>query len=708
METRIKNLLDAVLGADDIVPKPVPVKYDRADLLEPDPVMHALRFKEYVAKQTVLTDYDIRLVGHLRFDGSFCADLFHRSGHKRWAEVASEFYLKMYKDIATFEWEHSTIDYEMLLKLGIDGLRDKIAESMKNHADDREKTDFLRALSIICDGIDLWSERLAEGCEAAAESSEPERAAELRKTAEICRLVPKRPARNFREAMQVIAECYWFLPDSIGCIDRYLYDFYSAGIADGSLTRGEAKSLLQELFILIKSHVCNNFSNADKGGEAHFAIGGYNENMEDSWNELSELVLESLMELPLVCPQISIRWTKKMPFEVLRHVLDCERKDKGKRIALISDETRLYAYTKLLGYDLKDAVRYTTVGCNETAFPGSVDMTGMNANIALSVTRMIYEDTERFSACRSFDEVFALFSEHLESVLDEIIEIQDKFNYARAKDNNVLSSLFMQGAIESATSVTRGGSKFSFAAMGTCGLISVIDSMILIKQLVFDEKIVTLQRLYEVLKSDWAEDEELHNYVLRNGGFFGNNDPRSNEIAQLITRTCKNILSDRRDMFGNKLLMGAMDGYNPHSSWFGAVTPATPDGRHSGDPFMVGVGQTNGKDRKGLTSLLLSVAHMDPEHILTASLVFNVNLDEPLIRDDRNFEKTARMIETYFMEGGTQLQLNYVSRETLLDAKKCPDKYGSLRVRVSGFSATFTRLNPLMQDQVIARTEIKG
>lgn len=123
---------------------------------------------------------------------------------------------------------------------------------------------------------------------------------------------------------------------------------------------------------------------------------------------------------------------------------------------------------------------------------------------------------------------------------------------------------------------------------------------------------------------------------------------------------------------------------------------------------MVGIGQCNGKDRRGLTPLLLSVAHMDPTNIMTANLVFNLSLDETMIRNDDHFGKVVQMMDTFLREGGTQFQFNYVSRDTLLDATAHPENYGSLRVRVSGFSAYYTRLSPEVQKELLARTAIDG
>ena len=114
--------------------------------------------------------------------------------------------------------------------------------------------------------------------------------------------------------------------------------------------------------------------------------------------------------------------------------------------------------------------------------------------------------------------------------------------------------------------------------------------------------------------------------------------------------------------------------------------------------------QSEGKDRNGLTALLNSIARVDPNGIGCGSTVTNIMLDEQLIKNDTNFNKTADLLETYFKNGGAHFQLTYVSREDLLNAKKAPEKYKNLRVRVSGFSDYFVNLNEPLQDDIIRRT----
>ena len=164
----------------------------------------------------------------------------------------------------------------------------------------------------------------------------------------------------------------------------------------------------------------------------------------------------------------------------------------------------------------------------------------------------------------------------------------------------------------------------------------------------------------------------------------------------------------RTDFFGHPLAFGNLTGYHPHFAWHGANTKATPDGRVAGAALLFGGGQSGGKDRDGPTSLMMSVAHMDPTGIMTGDSIFNLSVDEAVVQNDESFEKLVTLVETYFREGGLHIQLNHVSAEVLRAAKKDPDRYKSVRVRVSGFSAYFVGLKEAIQDNVIARTEHKA
>ena len=117
--------------------------------------------------------------------------------------------------------------------------------------------------------------------------------------------------------------------------------------------------------------------------------------------------------------------------------------------------------------------------------------------------------------------------------------------------------------------------------------------------------------------------------------------------------------------------------------------------------------KNGGASAGGLSALLNSIAKADPNGIGCGSTVTNLMIDEQLIKNDEYFEKMTDLLETYFKNGGVHFQLTYVSREDLLHAKETPEDYKSLRVRVSGFSDYFVKLNETLQDDIIERTTQK-
>lgn len=309
---------------------------------------------------------------------------------------------------------------------------------------------------------------------------------------------------------------------------------------------------------------------------------------------------------------------------------------------------------------------------------------------------------------KSFDEFYKLFEGVLFSELDRIYDYDDKYNLLRSRDKSYISSLFFNDCIENAKSLTEGGGNTVIASPMLLGITNVIDSLIVVKQFVFDEKLIDMQTLVNALHSNWEGYYELRQLILKKACFFGNDDSLSNEVAQRLYESFYTHLTNKKNVFGYQWLIGDLLGYNEHHKWFGENTKATPDGRFSGDLIKFGIGQSEGKDRNGLTALLSSIAKLDPHAIACGATVTNISLDKALISDDDNFEKTVDMLEAYFKNGGVHFQLTYVSKEELAAAQKNPEQYRNLRVRVTGFSDYFVRLKPSIQKDIMDRTEQHG
>ena len=704
MNERIKKLIERTVNGEMWV-EPVKTEYNRTDLFLSPVKMSAKRVCEYILNQELLILEESCFTGLMRFDGSVEGDIFNRSGHKNFNIAMQNFYNKPVDNLMTFEWQHSVGDFGKIINRGLTGIKKDIEKSKETHKVDTMALEFLETQSDICDAIIQRAHIGAEkALEKATETENQDYKGNLIRLSNGLKKVPEQPAENFYEAVLSLYFCYPFIPDSIGLIDRYLYPFYIKDINNGELTEEKANEYLQELFLMLQARINKASDRFYRGGESHFCIGGYLENGEDGFNDLSRLIVEALMELPTWIPQISLRWTEKTPREVLKFMLDCERHDPNKRIAFVNDEPRLKGLMEYTGLSYKEAVNYTMMGCNELALPGGMVFGFDPFNIVRSVENAFYKRADDLINAHSFDDVYNIYEQELFADLWAAEKISKGFQDIRSRDCNLVSNIFLEGPIENAKSCTQGGLTRYIAVGLPIGLSNVIDSLSITKQFVFDEKIITISELIEALKNNWQGYEDLHSLILKKGNFFGNDDDCSNEVAKRLFASIGEW-NNTENYLGKKWVFGNLIGYNEHHKFFGSALKATPDGRFAGDATNFGIGQSQGKDRNGLTALLNSVAKCDPEAVLTGPSVTNVLIDEKLIKDDDNFEKLVDLFQTYFQNGGTHFQLTYVSREDLMNAKKTPEDYKNLRVRVSGFSDYFVFLNDALQDEIITRTK---
>lgn len=703
MNERIRKLTEETVKGNMFV-YPVKTEYDRCDLFLSPVKMSCKRVCEYIINQEPLIVEESCFTGLLNFDGSVEGDIFSRAGHKNFGLACRYFYNQPIDNLVTFEWQHSAGDFGKIINCGLKGIKDDIELSKKNHAEDEKAIEFLETQTDFCNTVIDWAHKCSNRAAAVAEKTKNETYKKnLTRLSKGLKKVPENKAESFFEAVLSLYLCFSFVPDSIGLIDRYLYPYYKSDIEAGILTEVDAKAYLQELFLMLQARTSIKSDRFYRGGESHFCIGGYLENGEDGFNELSRLILDSLMELPTWIPQISLRWTDKTPHEVLRYMLDCERKDPNKRIAFVNDAPRIKGLMKYNDISYKEAVNYTMIGCNEIALPGGIVFGFDQMNILRSVENTFFNRSNDIINAESFDDFFDIYKEELFNDLQEADEICEDLQNIRNRDTNIVSNIFINACIENAKSISPESARF--IAVGILiGLPNVIDSLSITKQFVFDKKLCSMSELVSAVKNNWVGYEGLRTLIMKEGCFFGNDDELSNKIANRFFGALDEWNSTH-NYLGKKRMFGNLVGYNEHNKFFGNGTKATPDGRFDGDMLTFGIGQGGGKDRKGLTGLLNSVAKCDPYSILTGPSVTNIMLDEQLIKKDESFEKLVYMFETYFKMGGTHFQLTYVSKEDLLNAQKNPDQYKSLRVRVSGFSDYFVFLNKGLQDDIISRTE---
>ncbi len=704
MNERIKALCNLTLAGKMFV-EPIKTEFDRCDLFLEKTEMEAKRLCEYILNQEPkITEYSL-FTGMFNFDGSVVGDAFNRSGHQNTSIALDKFYLKKIDNLSTMEWQHATGDYTRVLNKGLCGIIDDIDASLTLHQNNKE-ANFLLSLKKVAYTFILWAEKCSKRASEFADSlPDGEGKSNLYRLSKTLSNVPKNAPTSFYEAILCIYICFSANPDSVGTLDRYLTPFYFNDIKNNRLTRDEAKEYLQELFLMLQASTRITSSHFTRGGQSHFCIGGYLEDGSDGFNELSSLIVEALTELPTYIPQVTFRWTSKSPRSSLYYMMDMERRDPHKRIAFTNDDMRIKCYTEICGIPYKRAIRYTTVGCNEPAFLGAIAGSTSKGNLLRSMETLFHKENKRLESVKSFDELYGIYEEILFSDLEKILEYDNKYNLLRSRDINYISSLFACDCIENAKSVTQGGCNYAIASPMLMGIINVIDSLAVIKDIVFDKELISLDMLTKALRSNWQGYEKIRTVILKTADFFGNDGETSNYITALLYDSLYKFMKGKKNIFGYQWLVGDLAGYNEHYKWFGEDTLATPDGRYNGDMMKFGVGQNDGKDRYGLTALLNSVTVAHKNLIGCGSTVTNISLDKQIIEDDKQFEKLVDTFEAYFKNGGVHFQLTYVSKDDLVKAKKSPEKYKHIRVRVSGFSDYFVNLREAIQNDIITRTD---
>ncbi|MCQ2386802.1 MAG: pyruvate formate lyase family protein, partial [Clostridia bacterium] len=327
---------------------------------------------------------------------------------------------------------------------------------------------------------------------------------------------------------------------------------------EGRLSRDEAKECLQSFFLMLQAKTPYNDHRHTKGAECHFAIGGLLPDGRDGFTDLSRLIAEAIVEMPMDIPEISLRWNAGTPREVLRFMLDLERKDTRKRIAFVNDEPRIKSFMEKAGMSFADACNYTMVGCNEPAFQGSIWMGGNTVNIVRCLTNLLYGEKEKVCASDSFDGFYALFEESLERDLNAAMKVADAFTRMRNKDENVISSLLMDGCIQSAVPANRGGCRLKIGGENLMGIVCLIDSLTVIRQFVFEEKKISMADLIANLESNWTKDPDMRTLILKTARFFGNNDALSDELSVRFTDSLYKLTKDKTLYNGEIIFYGTL------------------------------------------------------------------------------------------------------------------------------------------------------
>ena len=552
----------------------------------------------------------------------------------------------------------------------------------------------------------------------------PEHEVRLRAIADVCKRVPAYAPETFYEALQFawlmheMIEMEGELVRSMGHFDRVLYPYYCADIDSGRLTREQAKELIK--FFWFKYHSRTRGS----GNGKNFVFAGQYADGSDVTNELTYLALEAYEELNTPDPKLSVRFFPETPDELYRRVADLIRRGYNSFV-LMNDIPAVEAQVKR-GKTWEDARIYLPIGCYEPAVDGKEAGCTMNVeiNLAKVLELTLHDGADPFSrqavhevtAERSeqisihtgdprefanFEQMFDAYTKQMDFLLTRTVE------YVGAHERQwpqINPSPLIAGTIDDCLArgkdIGQGGAHYNGVGCVGIGLANACDSLLSIKQAVFDEKRFTMEEILRAIRCDFEGYEPMRQYLLNKIPKWGNNDPDADAMAKRIADYYCNKVHTFTNARGGPVQAAL---FTLTTQWtMGKITGALPDGRKAGTSLAPGVGATPGRDMNGATGLIGSVAKLDFTETPNGS-VLDVMLHPTAVKGDDGLDAFVTLIKTFFAQGGYALQFNVYDVETLRDAQRHPERHASLQIRVTGWSVYFTTLSKFEQDQFIAR-----
>ncbi len=602
---------------------------------------------------------------------------------------------------------HSVLGYDMVLRLGFEGLMEKI-DRMEAQNGQSALYDGVRA---ICRAACEFGEKYAEEArrQLQDEALSEERREELEKIVSVCENVPRKPATSFWEAVQSLYFAHIFNTwedgvnaNSLGRMDQLLYPYYRADIDSGKITREFAFELICCLWIkLYRSYDVQ-----------QSAVGGCDENGDSAVNDLSYMMLEATEKLDFIrC--LSVRYDGRTDREFMKRALEVVGHLQMGVPFFFNDDVMIPALVEK-GVPLEDARGYTQIGCVETVIPGKSNphaVTGETnllkaIEYALNDGRSMLDESlllgPRTGAIQSYADLKAAVFAQIDHILTVCCRKVYEHTEAVRTVARPYKSLLTEGCLESNRDFNDHGALYDYYQIMLGGIPNLADSMMALKKFVFEEKKYTLDEVIAALKADYP-DERMRLTFINNAPKFGNDIDEVDDIAAEITDFSCDCL-DR---------LSAEYGLSFHAQPFtflwmvphGEHTAATPDGRHAGENIAYSVSPMQGRDFNGFTAVLNSICKLPTRRTPgTTSAIVEV---DPKLFTDNNIGIFADIMLAAADQGLQNIQFNVVDAGTLMEAQKYPDKYNNLCVRVSGFSQKFNLLDKKLQDHIIGRTKHK-
>lgn len=637
---------------------------------------------------------------------------------------------------------HLAVNYERILKDGLRGYEKRVKEYKATldltNPDNVDKYCFYNAVLIVLKAVRNFANRYSVLAKDLAEKEmNQKRKIELLEISRICSKVPYEPAETFQEAVQSV----WFIQLilqiesnghslSYGRFDQYMYPYYDRDIKNGTMKESEALELLTCLWIKtltinkVRSQA-HTLSSAGSPMYQNVTIAGQTTDKKDAVNDLSFLVLKSVAQTRLTQPNLTVRYHKNINKHFLDECIEVMRLGFGMP-ALNNDEIIIPSF---MDWQVKeeDAYNYSAIGCVETAVPGKwgYRCTGMsyinfprmllctmNNGVDLTSNKRFTKGYGYFTEMESYEELLKAWDKTIREITRYSVIVENVIDKASERDvPDILCSALTDDCIARGKTIKEGGAVYDFISGLQVGIANMADCLAAIKKLVYEEKKITRQELWDAILDDFSspKNKKIQEMLIREAPKYGNDD---DYVDQLIVEAYDSYIEEIEKYPNTRYNRGPIGGirYAGTSSISanvgqGMSTMATPDGRNAFEPLAEGCSPAHNSDKNGPTAVFKSVSKLRTNKI-TGGVLLNQKMTPQMLSTEENRQKLELLIKTFFNRlHGYHVQYNIVSKETLIDAQKHPENHKDLIVRVAGYSAFFNVLSKKTQDDIIGRTE---
>ncbi|MDR1489146.1 MAG: glycyl radical protein [Desulfovibrio sp.] len=643
----------------------------------------------------------------------------------------------LFTETAPYTIGAGTVDYEDFVRRGIRDVVREVEERLKSvprTAKNSGRIDFYRAVLISLEALADLARRYADlAYTEALRTEDPVRKAELLDMADVCRHVPENPPRNFREALQ----SWWFIHlgvqiEQSGCgsspgrLGQYLEPYYRKDKAENGITAKHAEEWFKCLFVKILEYGYYQgqiVSRMNSGHTGHtINLGGLDAAGRDACGELDSVLLDTQIALQTIQPTLTILYHDGLSEDFLLKAVELERTGLGQpqwmNNGIIME--RLYARHGRNGITLEDARNCINMSCVGTGVAGKTVFLHENGsfNLAKCLELALHDGRDPLTGHRigartgdprnftDFERVFRAYSQQVEHLFATIRPFGSLSN--KALGDVVpppFRSALYSACRESGKNIFEGGARYYLYFVISSAGIDVVNSLAAIRHLVFEEKTITMDALLQAVDADFEGYGSVRQMCLK-APKHGNADPGIDALARRVYDTSMDNFRKAEESFFDGHIAN-IEAYSLSiHNYFGLLTGALPSGRLARTPLTDGsVSATPGTDVKGPLALVNSAAKAI-DTVKYGSNHFNMKFHPSALAGIGGARKLLSLIKSYMDQGGSHIQFNVVSSDTLRKAQESPGKYRGLTVRVAGFSAYFTRLHKGVQDEIIRRTEL--